>query len=278
MFHDLDEALRQLLMREIPVKNGEVDIHFDQPTRGWSAKLSRPTLNLFMHDLRENIKLRGSEQWRTERRKDGTASQHRNPVRVDVHYMITAWTNEPEDEHRLLARILMALFRQADLPEDLLPESLKNQPAPVALQVAQEDTLRRPADVWNALDNEMRPAVALVVTLTLDPYQPLVTPLVRSREIHFGQTRQPEIAQELVEAAGRSVYWTVGGTLNTQIPLQELRLTLVERGQNVQILEEGRFSIGKLRAGDYTLEVASDGRALKQYKITVPAPEYELIL
>ena len=43
MFHDLDEVLRQLLIEEIPIKNGEVDIEFDQPSREWSARLSRPT-------------------------------------------------------------------------------------------------------------------------------------------------------------------------------------------------------------------------------------------
>jgi len=53
-------------------------------------------------------------------------------------------------------------------------------------------------------------------------------------------------------------------------------LTLVERGLDVPIQEEGQFSINGLRAGDYTLEVAANGRALKRSKITVPAPDYEL--
>jgi hypothetical protein len=44
----LDETLRKLLMRELPVKNVEVDIQFHQPKRDWSAKFSRPTLNLLL--------------------------------------------------------------------------------------------------------------------------------------------------------------------------------------------------------------------------------------
>ena len=104
MFHDLDEALRQLLVREMPIRNGEVDIRFDQPTREWSARLSRPTLNLFLYDLRENLKLRASQQWTITRNKDGSATQRRTPARMDLHYMLTAWAREADDEHNLLAR------------------------------------------------------------------------------------------------------------------------------------------------------------------------------
>src|SRR5512146_557361 len=111
MLEDLDETIRQLLIAEMPVKNGEIEISFDQPKREWSARLSRPTLNLFLYDMRENAKLRHAGQgWDIERLPDGTAIQRRKPFRADMHYLITAWATEPEDEHRLLARAFMALF------------------------------------------------------------------------------------------------------------------------------------------------------------------------
>jgi hypothetical protein len=276
MFHELDEVLRQLLIREIPVKNGEVDITFDQPTREWAARLSRPTLNLFLHDIRENLKLRRSQQWTIEQNPDGTAAQHRPPPRIDLHYMITAWANEPDDEHHMLARSLLAFFRNPVLPGDLLPESLQNQPMPMPLHAAQEDTLRNPADVWNALDNEIRPAITLMVTLALDPYAPIITPLTRSREMRFGQVADPSAEQKLVAEAGQDAFWSIGGTLHTSRALQELRLTLVERGLDIPIQEEGGFAVGKLRAGDYTLEVAANGDVVKRFQIKVPAPDYEL--
>lgn len=275
MIHDLDEVLRELLIRGIPIRNGEVDIVFDQPTREWAARLSRPTLNVFLHDIRENLKLRHSEEWIVEQNPDGTATQRRTPVRVDLHYMITAWANEPDDEHNLLARTLMALFRQPHLPQDMLPESLEGQDRPIPLQVAQVDEFRNPPDIWNALDNEIRPSVVLTMTLAIDPYTPLVTPLVSTRELRFGQTADPAAVQELVEGS-EDVFWSIGGTIRTDKPLEQLRLTLVERGLEVLIQEEGQFSISRLRAGDYTLEVAANGRTLKRAKITVPAPDYEL--
>jgi hypothetical protein len=276
MFHDLDQVLRQLLIREIPVKKREIDIVFDQPSREWSARLGRPTLNLFLHDIRENIKVRQSQQWIVERNPDGTALQKRVPPRIALHYMITAWANDPDDEHNLLARTLMALYRHPHVPDDLLPESFKNQPVPIPLEVAQEDTLRSPADVWNALDNEVRPAIPLVVTMALDPYRPLVSPVVRTRELRIGQAAAPEKVQELVASSEPSVLWTIGGTIHTEKPLEGLRLTLVERGLDVPIQDDGQFTVRKLRAGDYTLEVTADGSTLKRHKITVPAPDFDL--
>jgi hypothetical protein len=276
MFHELDEVLRQLLIREMPIENGEVDITFEQPTREWAARLSRPTLNLFLHDIRENLKLRQSQQWRVERSPDGTATERRTPARMDLHYMITAWANEPDDEHNLLARALMALFRQPNLPADLLPSSLQDQQWPIPLQVAQETELRNPADVWNALDNEMRPAIALCVTLAIDPYAAITTPLVRTRELRVGQTADAAEAQALVEGVEPDVYWSIGGTIHTDRALDTLRLTLVERGLAVPIEDNGQFAISRLRAGKYTLEVADDGRVLKKAQVTVPSPDYDL--
>ena len=277
MFHDLDEALRQLLMEEMPIKNGEVDISFDQPKREWSARLSRPTLNLFLYDMRENRKLRQSQEWIVEQNRDGTVSQRRQPARIDLHYLVTAWANDPDDEHNLLARALMALFRQPHLPKKLLPESLLDQPAPIPLQVAQEENLPNPSDVWNVLDNEMRPAIVLTTTLAVDPYQPLVTPLVRTRELRFGQSGEP-LEKQLTDGSATDVFWTIGGTVHTDRPLDTLHLKLMEQGADVTIGDEGRFSIGRLKAGDYTLEIVVDGRESSRHKISVPAPDYDIHL
>ena len=53
---DLDEALRSLLKRELERHGFEgVEIAFDAPATDWSAKLTNPTVNLFLYDLRENV-------------------------------------------------------------------------------------------------------------------------------------------------------------------------------------------------------------------------------
>ncbi len=278
MIQDLDTVLRDLLIRELPIKNGEVDVTFDQPKREWSARLSRPTLNLFLYDIRENLKLRGSQQWLIEQNPDGTVTQRRTPARVDLHYMITAWATESEDEHSLLTRTLMALFRQPHLPQDLLPDSLSDQSAPIPLRVAQENEFQTPADVWSALDNEMRPAIALTLTVSIDPYLPIVTPLVRARELRVGQSADPGANQSLIAGTATDVYWTVGGTLKTDKLIDQITLELVDRGLDVPLEEDGRFSIGKLAAGEYTLEAMTRDGESKRFQIIVPAPDYELAM
>jgi hypothetical protein len=286
MIDDLDEVLRKLLVRDLPIKNSEVEVKFDQPRREWSARLSRPTLNLFLYDVRENQKLRQTQpMWELVHNPDGTVSKRRKPVRVDLHYMLTAWAAEPDDEHRLLGRALMALFRFPHLPEELLLESLQRQPTPIGIMVAQYDELRNPTEVWQVLDNEMRPAIALIVTLALDPYVPTVTPLVRTRELRIGPSPVP-LWQQLEEGIEPDRFWTIGGTLRSDQPLdaEHVRLMLVEKGLKVplQLAEDGqaeiRFAIGRLQAGEYTLEVVVEGREARRYSVTVPAADYDLVV
>lgn len=278
MIDDLDEVLRQLLIKELPIKNGEIDISFDQPKREWSARLSRPTLNLFLHDLNENKKLRQTQpMWEVKQDDNGQAVKRRKPVRVDLHYMITAWAVEAEDEHRLLSRTLMALFRFPNLPEELLPESLLDQPVPIPIIVAQEEELRNPADLWSAMDNEQRPSIGCTLTLALNPYQAVTGPLVRTRELRIGPSRQPRLKQ-LDGETEPDRFWTIGGRLRSTKPLEEVNLTLVELKQDVLLQPEGRFTVGNLKSGDYTLAVTIKGRQVNSYKITVPSPDYELDL
>ena len=61
MLHDLDKTLDNLLREDGKIPKKDIDIEFDQPTGEWSAKLSRPTLNLWAFDIRENIKLRRAD-------------------------------------------------------------------------------------------------------------------------------------------------------------------------------------------------------------------------
>jgi hypothetical protein len=280
MIDDLDEALRQLLIRELPLKDGDVDISFDQPKREWSARVNRPTLNLFLYDLRENTKLRSTQPvWEPVREPSGAVSQKRRPVRVDLRYLVTAWTTEPEDEHRLLTRAMLALFRYPHLPEAVLPESLRGQPVPIPLQVAQAENLPNTSDVWSALENTFRPAIVLQLTLALDPYVTVPAgPPIRTRELRVGQAANGSgLSLALAPGSDPDVYWSVGGRVRPKkAKLSEVRLRLLESGDTLELKDEGRFAIGHLQAGEYTLEVTVGAGRPRRFKITVPAPDYDL--
>ncbi len=276
MISHLDDVLRQLLVRELPIKNHEVELKFEQPKREWSAQLNRPTLNLFLYDVRENNELRQTRPaWEVTSQNGGKVTRRRRPIRIDVHYMITAWASDPRDEHRLLTRAMLVLYRTPELPQDLFPEALQDQPVPITLMAGQVDILRNPAETWSALDNEMRPSIPLVVTLALDPYQPQTSPLVSTRELRFGPSSQPW-AEELEEATAADDFWTISGSMHSAGPLDNVELLLVEKGIEVPLLAGGRFVLGNLRKGDYTLRVSVEGKKPRNYKVKVPSPDYQL--
>jgi transposase InsO family protein len=71
------------------------------------------------------------ETSRHQRRSDGTAIQRRKPFRADLHYLITAWATEPDDEHRLLARSMKRIRKwmhaMPDRPANTIPMSIGPQ-------------------------------------------------------------------------------------------------------------------------------------------------------
>jgi hypothetical protein len=279
---DIDEVLRKLLIREIEIKGNEVDIQFNQPKREWSSRLSKPTINLFFFDLRENLRLRGAEQYRTIPHEDGTSEIKRNPVRMDLRYLMTAWVKEPEDEHLLLASALTGLLRNPFLPEDLLTKQLKNQPMPIPLDVATFPPETGPIDkfteIWGVLDNEMRPGVLVTVTISIDPYRPMVFKQVRSRETRFVQ--DSGIGKPEAPASTRmpsKTYRTVGGSIKSEkYAPSSLSLMLVETQAPVEINENGGYALQKIVDGEYHLDILFNQKVLKRQKITVPSKNYDI--
>src|SRR5919206_154962 len=122
MFADLDETIRELLIKRVPLDLSEVDVSFEAPDREWSGRLSRPTVNCYLYDVRENHEFRETD-YELERR-NGVALRTKAPIRIDVSYQVTVWARAAEDEHRLLWRVLGALLRAARPPEGFLQGGL----------------------------------------------------------------------------------------------------------------------------------------------------------
>ncbi len=278
MFDDLDESLRNLLKAEIPIANGEVEIAFDQPTREWSARLSRPTLNLFLYDVRENTTLRQHGWERLPAPRNGMSAQKRSPYRVDCFYLLTAWANDPGDEHRLLSRSMLALLRHPVLPETHLQGGMQAQPFDVPLRIGDPETLSNPSDLWSALDNDLRPAVVCRVTVALDPWQPVSGPAVRTFQVHSGQSRQP--SREALDVPEATPLTFIGGTVregNSEgAPLAGVRVSVAGRGLAAVTNERGEFTLGSLPPGKYVLQAVLEGQKI-QREVAIPGSGYDLI-
>ncbi len=173
MIHDVDESLRTLVRREA-LNGSRVEIGFDAPTREWSARQNTPTVSLYLYDIREDVQRR-EVNWETVRGPDGIATQHRQPPRrFRLSYLLTCWTQRPEDEHRLLSSLLSCFLRYPVLPEDVLTGSLLETSLPLLTTIALPPPSDRSiADVWSALGGELKPSLDLVVTAPMDTNRPI---------------------------------------------------------------------------------------------------------
>ncbi|MEO3754712.1 DUF4255 domain-containing protein [Streptomyces sp. B6B3] len=167
MIHEVDETLQGLLTDDVLGDTG-VEVVFDAPTTEWAARRNAPTINLFLYDIRESVAHR--QQGRiTEQDANGTTVAVHGPPRwFMLSYLVTAWTQRPQDEHRLLSVLLAGLLRHTALPADRLVGSLAafglTVPYTVALPPGEGRAL---ADVWSALGGELKPSLDLVVTAPL---------------------------------------------------------------------------------------------------------------
>ena len=185
MIQDVDETLKALLVQKVPqFDSGAIDIKFEMPTHDWSGKLSKPTINLYLYDVRENLELRSREVQLT-RNGDG-GKQRRAPVRIDLAYLISVWTTDISDEHQLLGRILMTLLQYPLLPPEVLKGSFQTQAFPVRAWIAQPERTPNAWDFWGHVENRMKSSLSYVVTTSFDPYLPEDVVLVKTVTTHVG--------------------------------------------------------------------------------------------
>ena len=57
MIHEVDSALRALIEREA-VGRGDVEVVFDAPTRDWAGRRNAPTIDVYLYDIREDLRRR----------------------------------------------------------------------------------------------------------------------------------------------------------------------------------------------------------------------------
>ncbi len=168
MIQDVDEALRTLLRRDA-LAGTEVEVALDAPSKEWSSRRNSPTVNLYLYDIREDLHRR--ENGRIDvRDEEGRVLRREQPPRhYKLSYLVTAWTQRPEDEHRLLAAVLACMIRHDRLPDDVLGGQLAGIGLPLLVTVALPPPQDRAlSEVWTALGGELKPSLDLVVTAPFD--------------------------------------------------------------------------------------------------------------
>jgi hypothetical protein len=176
MIHDVDQLLEQIVRRDA-LNGSTVELVFEAPTKDWVARRSGPAVDLYLYDIREDLERR-VPAWEDVKDGSGEVKDRRLPPRrYRLAYLVTAWTQRPEDEHRLLSALLSCFIRNAMLKPDELDGPLGETELPLYIDVAQPPSQDRSlADVWSALGGELKPSLDVVVT----------APMIVSRTAPFG--------------------------------------------------------------------------------------------
>lgn len=163
MISQVDDALREIVRTD--AVDTEIDVVFDAPTKDWAARRNAPTVNLYLYDIREDLKHRASGfSERHDPQTGHVVARMPAPRFYKLSYLLTAWTQRPEDEHRLLDSLLRAFLKYDALPERLVTGPLAEPGETVKITIGlppPED--RAFADVWSALGGELKPSLDLVV-------------------------------------------------------------------------------------------------------------------
>ena len=288
MIPSVDATLRRLFETRVPLlaAGGPVtldQVGFQPPDAAWRTHVkglgTDRALNAYLVDLRENRRLRSPDRT-TRIDAGGHEIQRPLPVRVDCHYLVTAWSNAQEDqgrtsdEHELLHETLTALvgaqplvprevFAPAALPGGF-PDLIAGAELPTV--VARDEGFPKLAEFWGTMGDRVawKPAVWLVVTVPVPLPSHDAGPLVTATI-----TRYLPGGDELVNAGGEvrdGAGDPVGGAwvrLHTE-PAGALVARAVTGA-------DGRFVFTGLVAGSYRLIAGAAGAGADDRAIEIPS-------
>ncbi len=200
MFHLIDESLEAYIRAEVPLAAGDVDVSFDRPDKEWGSAVTRPTVNVFLWDVRRNSG--EQEAGLGTQQVNGRTVRTAVLPRVDCRYLVTTWAGDIRTEHQLLGSVLGALLRNTVMSVAHLSNGFSLlRPLPV-IAVARFDGSDN-ADFWTAIGGELRPAVDMTLTATFDTaISEEAGPPVRTVEIGTGRLGEQEYERRVVYSAG----------------------------------------------------------------------------
>jgi hypothetical protein len=280
VIHDVDLAIRGLFKQKMTqlgagTQAGVADtqVSFMPPDDDWDGDVDdlapKKALNVYLADLRENRKLRSNE--RSERVEDGIVQRHPAPVRVDCHYLISAWSGATDrkaktlEEHAVLDEAVEVLFEAGAI-------TVGDSELPIV--VVPPDGFPKLAEFWGAMGegHRWKPVVTLIVTV----------PVETAHEIAGAEvtTRTTEYRQNGDAGSGESRMQIAGVVTDTSLPPPQpvvrawvqLEDGAGEPLQATRTNASGEFTFLGLDAGNYRLRVRADGRDEPPItQITVPS-------
>lgn len=159
----VDESLEAFFRAAVPLSATDVDVSFEAPDRDWSAKLTRPTVNLFLWDIRRSA-ARSRTGVRQVERPAGVAYQQAAPV-LELRYVASVWASDHSDERALLAGLIRAVLSHGAVPREFLPPAYAEFDAPtLTMARAGEDHM----EVTRLLEGQLKPGLNMMLATEFD--------------------------------------------------------------------------------------------------------------
>jgi hypothetical protein len=286
-----NELLRHLFLSRVDELKDESQVRFDPPDDDWRKYVKNLTvnhlpanaLNVYLADLRENRLLRSTERVREV--QNLTVIDRPRPRRIDLHYVITAWSPataapnvEPVlDEHALLykaigalmnAEPLIATYIYAPLP---LPAGFPPEIADVELptSILPVDGFPKIAEFWGTFGtvHPWKPMAYFIATLPVILHQETLGAMVTTRITEY-RRQNSTAAGEIVIEIGGTVSHTGAIVSGAWVRIEDLAAKPVAVATTD---ENGRFLFGGLQGGTYVLRVRAQGFTETTRNVTVPS-------
>ena len=272
MIADLDVGLRDLLLAQLG-RHGfdDVDVVFETPTSEWASQLTRPTVNLFLCDLRKSQK--PGQSGPEGGRANGRASERPPAMRVDCIFAVTTWSKAVADEHRLLSQVLGVLYAFPILDGHLGARFDDGSQRFSILASVGEQRPEQRADFWRSVGGVYKPALDYVVTLSVES----------------GHTveRGPDVRSTLVRTslaeskrAGVQELANVGGTVCDADgePVADAWVAVPQLARLAASDADGRFRLTRVPPGKHEVRVRDrDGREAVA-ELEVPGGPLDVVL
>ncbi len=255
MIADLDAGLRDLLLAQLE-RHGfdDVDVVFDTPTSEWAAQLTRPTVNLFLCDLRKSQK--PGQSGPEGGRANGRSTERPPAMRVDCIFAVTTWSKAVADEHRMLSQVLGVLYAFPTLDGHLGPRFDGGSQRFSILASVGEQRPEQRADFWRSVGGVYKPALDYVVTLSVESGHVVERgPDVRSTLVRTGLADSKRAGvQELAH---------VGGVVRDEdgAPVGDAWVAVPQLARFATSGADGRFRLPRVPPGVHEVRVRdAEGR------------------
>ena len=303
----LDNLIRQILIDRVAQLTDEAQVRFQPPDQDWRTYVSNlvvaanpaNAVNIYLADVRENRSLRSNERIRTF--SNGVVNEEPAPVRMDLHYLVSAWSPatvspavEPTlDEHALLYQVIAALVQNepfnpsrvypaGSAPLNAWPEAFRNVDLPST--IAPTDGFNKLAEFWSGMGQGSlwRPALYLIVTVPVALVIQVAGPMVTTRITEYRITGLPQTAEVWIDIGGHVLDSTNPLPDGSPAPVQGAWAELLTPGNDqLQVTRTnalGRFLFKDLRRGAYQIRVTATGLGQLVRNIDVPSQtgEYDL--